>query len=311
MYSLYNGVYDVGCGCYQPTFSAESTSYWERSLFQRMCVMFEFEGFPEPGPNQAAWDKDAFLYGLFRMGFLVAFRSKTYGILPQPGAPAGIGLMYQPTGMTVATPYFQFPRPLIIGVECMPIKLTPDYRGIWDIVRKFADQLALADIAIRQASINSRFAYAIAAPNRKRADTARAIMEKLANGENVIYDNTMSKNPETGEYAEPWHQFDRDLKKNFILPDLLLCRRMIVSDFYSEIGIKIAPDKKERQIKSEQEAYDSETFNRREVWNVALQESIQRYNDMFGQNLRVTYNERRGEDAPIDEPDSRSAEPNR
>lgn len=292
MYSLYSGVYDRGIGWMRPTYSGESLGYWERSLFQRLTAMFKWEGFPDPGSNQIRWDKDAFLYGLFRLGYLPCFQSKRYGIVFQPGTPAGIGLFYQPTGMTISTPYFQFGRPLSIGIECEVLKLTPDYRGIWDIVSKYAQEMQYLDVAIRQSSLNARFAYAIAAQNKQSADSAKAMMERLANGETaIVYDTKMSKDLETGEWRVPWQQFDRDLKQNFILPELVEVRRMLLTDFYKEIGVKIAPEKKERQIVSEQSASDAETFNRREVWNQCLQESVDRYNDFFGQNLKVEYNE--------------------
>ncbi len=315
MYSLFNGQYDRGFWCGRPTYSGESLSYWERSLFQRLTAMFKWEGLPTPSNTQIRWDKDAFLYGLFRLGYLPCFRSNRYGIVFQPGTPAGIGLFYQPTGMTINTPYFQFGRPLIIGIECEVLKLTPDYRGIWDIVSKYAQEMQYLDVAIRQSSLNARFAYAIAAKNKQSADSAKAMMERLANGETaIVYDTNMSKDIETGEMHVPWQQFDRDLKQNFILPELVEVRRMLLTDFYKEIGVKIAPEKKERQIVSEQAASDSETFNRREVWNQVLQESVDRYNKFFDQNLKVTYNEPEQEvmdDVATAKQDSRSVQLNR
>lgn len=293
MYFAYNGVYDRAYNYEKPTYSAADVSYWERSLFQRMTARFKFEGLPEPGPNQTVWDKDSFLYGLFKIGYLACFKSKTYGIIFQPATPYGIGLFYQPTGMMINTPYFQFNRALWIGSECEVIKLSPDYMGIWDIITKYAQEFQYIDIAIRQSLLNARFAYAIAADNKKQAQSAQALMEKLANGDTaIIYDSEMVRDPQTKELRTPWVQFDRDLKQNFILPELVEVRRKLLSDFYKEIGVKIAPDKKERQITAEQEALDEESFNRTEVWNQTLQESIERYNRLFDQNMRVYYNDK-------------------
>lgn len=292
MYSLYQGMYDRCFSPFTPSFSSESLSYWERSLFQRLCVMFEIEGEPEAGANQVQWDMDSLYYGLFRIGFLALFRSNTYGAVFQPATPAGIGIFYQPTGMTVNTPYFQIDRPLVIGAECEVLKLTPDYMGVWDIVGKYAKELQNMDVAIRQSAINARFAYAIAAPDRKTAESAAALMERLENGDTaVVYDTRMKQNIEDGTYQVPWQQFDRDLKQNFILPDLLECRRTMLEDFYREIGVKTTQKKRERQITQEQEAQDEATFNRRSVWNRCLDQSIERVNDLLGLHLRVKYNE--------------------
>lgn len=290
MYNLYGGQYHDN-GCSIPTFSGFCQDYWERSLFQRLRTLFKFDGLPKGGPGQVAWDKDAFLYGLFRRGFLVVFESKKYGVVVQPGTPVGLGLQYQPTGMQIATPYFAFERPLTIGTECYPMKLTPDYMGVWDIIVKYATELKLTDIAIRQSQINARFAYAFVAEDDKSAQSLNAVMEKLANAEpGIVVNKKLFRAPQDRtELQTPWIQFDRDLKKNFILPELLEARRTSITNFYHEIGVKTLPEKKERYISSEVNTYDSETYNRREVWNISLQDSIDIINAMYGTNISITF----------------------
>ena len=99
MYQCYDGHYDctpMPCGTFDRTFSTDALTYWERSFFQRMRGMFEFRGLPEASAGQIAWDYDAFLYQLFRMGYAVVFHSKTYGVVVQPGVPTGYGLQLQP-----------------------------------------------------------------------------------------------------------------------------------------------------------------------------------------------------------------------
>ena len=290
MLDCYNGMYDGYCGYADGApFNFRSKAYWERSLFQRMRTLFIFDGLPEEN-----WDKDAFLFGLYKIGFLAVFKSRTYGDVFQPATPYGIGLNFQPVGMNINTPFFRFDRPLIIGRECEVIKLTPDYHGIWDIVSRCAEELMLLDVAIRLASINARFAYMIAASDDKSARSVKAILERLTNGEPaVVYNVNLAKQLTTSgsDTRIPWEQFDRDLKKNFILPELLEARRTTLTDFYREIGIRIAPDKKERIQTREAVSYDAETFNRREVWNISLQESLRRVNDFLGTNITARYNE--------------------
>ena len=113
MYQCYDGHYDctpMPCGNFDRTFSTDTLTYWERSFFQRMRGMFEFTGLPESGEGQIAWDYDAFLYQLFRMGYAVVFQSKKYGVVVQPGVPTGYGLQFQPRGMQISTPFFSFSR---------------------------------------------------------------------------------------------------------------------------------------------------------------------------------------------------------
>lgn len=291
MYSAYHGYYDMGGGCDERTFSAFSQSYWERSLFQRCRTLFRFSGLPDAAPGQVQTDLDAFLYGLFRCGFLAMFETRDYGITFQPGTLAGIGLQYQPTGVNIASPYFNFMRPLKIGEECAVIKLTPDYMGIWDIISKYATELKLNDVAIRLSQINARFAYAIASGNQKDATSIKKLLEKLANGEpGVVYDvNLLKPIGNKDAPSVPWAQFDRDLKQNFILPELLAARRTTLLDFYREIGVRVNPDKKERMVNKEAQSYDAETFNRREVWNISLQESLRLANKLYGTNIAAEF----------------------
>lgn len=309
MYTYQN--YYGGDRC-SPTFSAFTLEYWERSLFQRLSNLFRVDGLPEGSAGQVQTDRDAFLWGLFHCGFLVVFRTKQYGITFQPGTPYGIGLQYQPTGMTVASPYFSFDRPLIIGRECEVLKLTPDYQGIWDIVTKHARELQLNEIAIRQAELNARFTYAIAARDDKEASSIKAMMEKLTNGENyLIYNqNLKSRGTTTQEPQIPWAQFDRDLKKNFILPELLECRRTIVTDFYREIGVPVPAEKKERVNILEAETNQAEFFNRREVWKGCLIDTSKRVNRLYGTQLNFTFTDDTMEGGAGDAVQDSTAEPN-
>lgn len=291
MYDIYQGFYNGYGGCF-PTFNASMTAYWERSLFQRMTTLFKIEGLPD------GWDKDAFKYGLFRMGFLPVFLSKKYGRVFQPGTPAFVGLYYQPTAMQISSPFFNFTRPLQIGSECEVIKLTPDYRGVWDIISKYASELVRQEVAIRQSQNNARFAYAAVAEDEKSAKTLKAIFERLGNGDDaVVYDKMAAKrNPATGEITNPWTQFDRDLKSNFILPDLIEGRREILTDFYREMGLRVAPDKKERIGTHESYSYDAEAFSRLLVYNESLQESLDRVNNFLGTEIVATPYQQTGEE---------------
>lgn len=298
MYQCYAGFFDgVPCGTFQKSFSTDALNYWERSFFQRCRSIIEFDGLPEAGAGQIGWDYDAFMYQLFRMGYAVVFRSKKYGMVVQPGTPTGYGLQHQPRGMNITTQFFNFGRPLEIGTECGVIKLTPDYRGIWDIITKYAVEMQHAEVAIRQSALNSRFAYGAFAKDDKQKRSLELLFQRLANGEPAIVVNTELKRPmdakstDGGTYELPIMQIDRDLSKNFILPELMEFRRTILMDFYRELGIKVQPDKKERLNVNESQSADAETFNRREVWRICLEKSLDEVNRMYGTNITFKINQ--------------------
>lgn len=294
MYQCYDGFYKTPCGDFRKSFSSDTLNYWERSFFQRCRSLIEFEGLPEAAEGQIGWDYDAFLFQLLCMGYAVVFNSRKYGIVVQPGTPSGFGLQYEPRGMQISTPFFQFDRPLEIGTECAVIKLTPDYRGVWDIIEKYAVEMQHAEVAIRQAQINSRFAYAAVVNNDKQKKTVDAIFQQLENGKPAVVVNSELKRP-MGDASADWQlpimQFDRDLSKNFILPDLFEARRTILTDFYRELGVRVQPDKKERMVVNESQSADAETFNRREVWRISIDKSLDVCNTMFGTHITFKINE--------------------
>ena len=267
-----------------------SMNYWTRSLMQRMTALIDFENLPEATDKQYGWDKDALKYGLFMLGYLGVFASRTYGIVPAPGTITGFGIQYQPTSLTINTPYFQFERPLQLGVEAELIKLTPDYTGIYDLITKYAAELKEIDTSIRAAARNSRFAFALVAKDEKSKRTLQNVREKILNGDDVIIDEEVLKYNKANPDAAPWFEFDRDLKSNYILGNLLEDRRKTIVDFYREIGVRMLDDKKERMITAEAEAGNAETFIRSEVWIETLKESCDKVNKMFGTNITPILN---------------------
>ena len=281
---LYSGPANLNNG---PNWSMD---YWSRSLFQRLTALIDFEGLPQAAPGQYEWDMDALKFGLFMRGFLVIFESKRYGIVPQPGSLTGFGLQYQPAGALVNTPYFQIGRPLRIGTECQLLKITPDYTGLWEIVMKYAAELKEIDTSIKASARNSRVAFALIADSDKSARTLKAVREKIINGDDVIIDKELVKRDNLNPDVAPWYQFDQDLKRNYILNDLLEARRATLVDFYREIGVRMIDDKKERMITSEVDAGNAETFIRAEVWIEALKESCEKINRMYGTNITPLLN---------------------
>ena len=164
-----------------------------------------------------------------------------------------------------------------------------------DFCRRITPAYAGKRVSIRQAVVNSRFAYAAIAKDDKDKRTLETIFEQLENGKPAIVVNGQLQKPvmnkTDAQYQLPIMQFDRDLSKNFILPDLYDLRRKTLQDFYRELGIRVQPDKKERLVTNESASADAETYNRREVWKISLDESVKVCNDMYGTNISIEINE--------------------
>lgn len=272
-------------------FAGCSLRYHIRSLYQRLTALINIKGLPEGSEKQYPWDIDALKYGLFYLGYLGVFESRTYGVVPQPGSITGIGLQYQPTGIIIATPYFQFGEPLRLGYNAELIKLTPDYSGVMDIVMKYAMELQQLDLSIRASAKNSRIGFILAAYDDKSAKALKGVRERILNGDDAIVDDKLLKKNRADSSDLPWFQFDGDLKNNYILNDLIEARRLTMVDFYKEIGVRMIDEKKERMITGEVAAGEAETFIRSEVWAEALKTSLEKVNKMFGTKLEMEINQ--------------------
>lgn len=287
----YGGLYGFRAPIYGDNLPEASLDYWTRSLFQRMTALINITGAPEYPANPYTWDIDALKYQLFMLGFAVVFRSRKYGVVPQPGTLSGYGLQYQPTHAIVNTPYFQFDRPIEIGKECALIKLTPDYTGIFDIVAKYSTELREMDISLKSAARNARLGYAMIADSDSSARTLKNVRQKIVNGEDAIIDQKLVKKKKgADDVTLPWYLFDRDVKNSYIVNDLLEARRTILVDFYKEIGVRMLDNKKERMITNEVNAQEAETFIRSEVWAETLKESVNKVNEIYGTNLSIEIN---------------------
>ena len=287
----YGGVYTPRSPAFGDSLPQASIDYWTRSLFQRMTALINIENVPGDPDQLYTWDVDALKYQLFMLGFSAVFESRTYGIVPQPATLTGYGLQYQPTGVMINSPYFQFTEPLRIGDQCEIIKLTPDYSGIFDIVAKYANELKEIDVTIKSAARNVRLGYAMVADSDRTARTLKGIREKILNGEDAIVDEKLVKRNPEGSTELPWYLFDRDVKQSYILNDLLEARRDTLVDFYREIGVRMLDNKKERMITSEVTSAQAETFIRSEVWAETLKLSVEKVNKRFGTDLRITINQ--------------------
>lgn len=272
-------------------FAGCSLRYHIRSLYQRLTALINIKGLPEGSEKQYPWDIDALKYGLFYLGYLGVFESRTYGVVPQPGSITGIGLQYQPTGIIIATPYFQFGEPLRLGYNAELIKLTPDYSGVMDIVTKYAMELQQLDLSIRASAKNSRIGFILAAYDDKSAKALKGVRERILNGDDAIVDDKLLKKNRADSSDLPWFQFDGNLKNNYILNDLIEARRLTMVDFYKEIGVRMIDEKKERMITGEVAAGEAETFIRSEVWAEALKTSLEKVNKMFGTKLEMEINQ--------------------
>lgn len=275
-------------------------AYWQRSLFQRAISTIDFTGLPD---TWQASVRDFFYWCVFAYGYVGIFDTDEYGLSFQPGALYGFDFYYQPTEFIVANPKLN--KIFKIHEECELLKLTPDYKGIFDIISYYAMLLSALDSGINMSIVNSKFAYLMGAKNKGAAESLKKIFDKIASGEPaVIFDQSLlPMDPQSKE--EPWSFLERsNLKQSYLTTDQLMDRSTLLSSFDAEIGIRSLPyNKKERLVTAEAESREQDSTARLEVWKATLDSSLELVNKMFGTNIKaeLTYDKKEADYGTVED----------
>ena len=268
-----------------------TTSYFFRCLYQRALSIVDFT-LPE------GWNKNYFKNVLFSLGFIGIIPTADYGVIPQISSVSGYGLYLQPTKVLVAQPLVQYKGTR--GKDCEIVRLTPDYRGICDIIEHYALQLAHLHTSVRVSLNNSRLGLIAAAKNKAAAETLKQVGEKLSAGEPLIVIDKILKDDSIDQSGSLFMQLF-NIKDSYITDKLLQDYETILTNFDREIGIPTIGNKKERRIEREVDTMVSDFCSRRDTWENALKESIADVRAVFPDiNIEFAF-ERRGDNVAYTE----------
>ena len=270
--------------------------YWERSLFQRACSVFDFK-LPEE------WKKssDFFYWCLFRFGFVGIAYDEKFGVFAQPGSLNGYDFTYQPVEFILSNPRLQ--KRYTIHEDCELLKLTPDFRGVWDIISRYAEQLSTLDTAINTNIINSKVAFLLAAKNKNAAEALKTIYDQINRGEPAVFpDKTVLQN-KPGDDTPFVFQAVQKIKENYIVDQQLVDLQTMLNEFDTEVGIPTIPyQKAERMVKDEANSKQFDAVSRITTWRKSLDESLVLVNKMFPE-LNLSYEVRWNDGDREDNPD--------
>ena len=275
----YNQI-NLGAGTYSPSsvksYNNKSFAFWERSLFQRMTSVIDFE-LPEEWTGKV---KDFFLYCLFRWGFVCISKNDEFGQFFQPCTMSGYNFYYQPSRCIISNPLYQ--ADLEIGTECQVLKLTPDYMGTWDVVWYFAEKFSTLDNAINMSLINCKYPFFLGAKNKTASAALKKMLDLANKGEPaVIFDMKLNNDPQDKDI--PFQIWDRgNLKNSYLTSDQLQDFQTLMYLFDSEIGIPTEPyQKKERMVTDEVQMKQADALARSETWIKTLKSSIDEVKKLY------------------------------
>lgn len=276
-------------GNYSPsTVHSKNTSlthFFSRLLLQKAMSVFKWT-------MPKTWNSNFVKSVLYGYGYFVVINTDKFGVIPQPCGLTGYNVQYQPTHCIITNPLISKTLRPEIDVNCVLVKMRPDYCGIMDIVGYYADMLSVSAEAVGVNLLNSKVAYVMGAGNTAIAESFRKMMDSINAGNPAV---VADKKLFNSEGKPEWDYFVQGVKNNYIAGDVVELMKNLYNEFCTHIGINNAnTDKKERMLVDEVNANNQDVRSLAELWLDELQDGCKRAKDMFGIDLSVDWRESNG-----------------
>ncbi len=266
--------------CEQPAnlhvLNTETGRLFQRYLLKKAMGVFEWS-IPE------WWDKDYFLYVLYTWGYVGIFDSgpDLFGVIPQQCGLRGYNVFWRPKDIVINNPLLPGINEKEIDIDCVVMKLQPDYSSIMDIVSYYAELMAQASAAISQNFWNTHISTVFFAENDAQQQSIKKAYDKMSGGDPMVVVNKNLMDPETGKLR--YDIMNRDVKQSYVIDQLLTDLRRIEAEYDTRIGIPNAnTDKRERLISDEVNANNVETHILADAWMDNIQIAIEKIRNKFG-----------------------------
>lgn len=256
------------------------TRFFQKYLLQKAISVFKWT-LPEN------WDKDFFLYGLYSYGHMAVINTDKFGVIPQFCGLMGYNVFYRPTQAVISNPLLKGIIQPKIDSQCTVFKMNADYSGIWDIVSYYADMMAMAAQTAGINMFNSKLSYLFFAKDKAAAESYKKMCDKVLSGEPIA---VVGKELYANDGAKAWDMFAQDLKRNYIVHEVLTDLLKYEAMFCTAVGLPNAnTEKKERMIVDEVNANNIETNSNAEMWLERFKKDSEKTNKMFGTKISVEW----------------------
>ena len=212
-----------------------SFKYWSDMLFEKCMRMFTWTGLPFPQKEIES--------RLLINGFCGFLKDSKVGFMVASGGMSGVTQYYDEfTNFNWSAPAVANTKSRTIGRDCIIINNNQLRNPILPMVLRYASLLAHADISLKCALINTRETNTYASNDENTAENISKYYDSLYNGESAsILDESLIESVKNISNRE----------NTTAIKDCLNARTDLLSNFFKEIGVKSANDKKERMIESE------------------------------------------------------------
>lgn len=267
------------------------TDMFDRMFYERVASVFDIR-------YTASFDIDYVKYVLLGAGYICITDTAKYGLVAQYASIYGYNIYSKPTMASIhtyATNDTLEKTDMTIGKDCALLYLSPSRCGIFDIIGYYSYKLALVASAFDMNVFNSKLAFMTAAKNKSAAQTIKKIYDEVQAGNPAVtFDSSIIKNESLkNDDKGLWETFNKDLKQNFIGPELIEVFEKLLDEFDTEVGIpSVGSDKKERLTVNETEKNDVESVTRLTTWLESLQQGVNVANKLYPNlNLSISIRE--------------------
>lgn len=266
-----------------------SYDYWFFKILNLLLQMFDYEGLPESIPQREI-ELNLLLTG---HSIIVALRDGT--LFAPLSSIYGQDRYYQPTNAVFANPVIDYDFEWTIGKDCEIIYnsslkdsmwyLRTDH-GLLTFISRYARQLADVESTFNIYCVNQRLTAVPVTEDQNVAKSIKEFFKSLVSGKReIITDSNM---------IESFRNVDiigRSTVKDGA-NDWLVARDKILEQLYRDIGIRMYNPKRAQVTESELESNDQLLLISLDDMLKSRQEGIERVNEMFGTDIRVSINEK-------------------
>lgn len=248
-----------------------SAAFHRKELLRKVFSTYVITGAPE------AWDYDYMMTRLFVDGLFTITDTKI-GVVPLQCGVIGINVWNHPTEVIIANPILGNLRRKI-DINCALIKLQFDYRGVMELITRYATNLAMCDSAIAVNLMNTKAAVICQADSPQQAKTFKKMYDEISSGSPfVVVKKDLVKVGESLIFSP--------VKNAYIADDVAILKRQIMNEFLTMIGLENAnTDKRERLISDEVNANNAESEIAANHWLDTVNEGLKKANALYGLTL--------------------------
>lgn len=252
-----------------------ASAYYFQYLLRLVKGIFEIKA-----PDY--WDTDFILNNLLLNGVVGIFEANSQPICMNC-QPFGVNMYYKPTHFNIANPVLgTFKKQIgvdgaIIYLEEEPV-YSADFRTIRPLLNKYSYQLAACDKCIDQSLMNSGVAAIFSAPNKKVAESYKAMYDEISEGKPAVFVDEELIGPNGNSRNIQY----TPAKDNYICDKIQMEKRSIIEEFLTQIGVNNAnTTKRERLNKDEVNSNNDECYISTAVWRRNLKETTEHAKSLF------------------------------